>query len=85
MRIICKHNGIILDKYHCENLEIENVNELDEKTVDRIISIVRWRPTKNYDLEYGIGGFVCDEFYSIKHIAFSNNDTEIIVKLSKVR
>jgi hypothetical protein len=84
MKIICKHNGTILDQYGYDNKTIDDVKELDEPTVARIVEIVRWRATDRYDFEYGIGGFAGDEYYKIKHITFANNDTEILVRVSKV-
>jgi len=83
MKIICSYHGEILDKFHCENLQIDDVQELNPKIINTIKSIVCFRSDGKFDLEYGIGGWSGDEYYTIKSINFQNNDTEIIVKLSK--
>ena len=84
MKIICKHNGKILDEYGFGYLEIAGIKELTEENLEKIKKRIKFRPTDRYDFEYGIGGFVGDEYYKIKDIKFANNDTEIVVKVSKV-
>ncbi|MCK5536511.1 MAG: hypothetical protein KAI79_06775 [Bacteroidales bacterium] len=84
MKIICKHNGNILTDYGFGNIEIDEIVELTEKNLEMVKERIRFRATDTYDFEYGIGGFVGDEYYKIKNIKFSNNDSEIIVRVSKI-
>ena len=84
MKIIVKHNGIILDKFGYDNLEIEDINELSLHNIELIKSRVKFRDTDKWDFEYGIGGCNNDEYYKIKNIQFANNNSEIVVKVSKV-
>lgn len=48
------------------------------------MEMIQWRPTKEWDFEYGIGGFVGDEHYKVKSKKFSDNKTKIVVKVRKV-
>jgi len=82
MKIICKHNGEILDSYGYESKYIDEIKELDEDTIERVKEILRWRPRNGYDFQYGIGGCYNDKYYKIKSVGFQNNNTEIIVRVS---
>ena len=84
MKIVCKHNGIILTEYGFDNIEIEDIKELTESNLEMIKERIRFRPSDAYDFEYGIGGFVGDEYYKIKNIKFSDNNTKIVVRVSKI-
>jgi len=90
MKIIIKHNGRVLSEYGFDSKSIpnENISIIDNKLTkiskDRIKEIVQFRPSEHADFEYGIGGFVGDEYYKIKDIKLQNNNTEILVKVSKV-
>jgi len=87
MKIICKHNGIILDKYGLNNKNIEikeTLNILSDENINKIKQNLSFRGNEFYDFEYGIGGSPTDEYYKIKNIKLSNNDTEIIVRVSKI-
>jgi len=84
MKIICKHNGKILDEYGFGDINILKIQTLNEKNIKDITKIIQFRATNDYDFEYGIGGSSIDEYYKIKNIKFSNNNTEIIVKVSKI-
>jgi len=84
MKIICKNNGKTLNKFGYDKKSIDKIYELSEENIAKIKEIIRWRNTEIYDFEYGIGGFIGDEYYKIKNIKLSNNNTEIIVKVSKI-
>ena len=84
MKIVCKHNGTILDKYGFGNITIEPIKNLTAENINAIKEKIRFRATDTYDFEYGIGGFVGDEYYKIKNISFADNNTKIIVKVHKV-
>ena len=85
-KIICKHNGTILNDYGFDNIfiELEQNKELTSELKKQIISRIQFRNTDKCDFEYGIGGVSGDEYFKIKNMNFANNNTSIIVKVSKV-
>ena len=87
MQIICKHNGNILLDYGYDNIHIDykNITILTEEIKLEITKRIQFRPKEGWcDFEYGIGGFVGDEYYKIKNIQLADNGTKVIVKVSKV-
>ena len=66
------------------DIVIPEIKELTMKNIEIIKDIVRFRAADNYDFEYGIGGFGGDEYYKIKNIKFYDNNTNIVVRVSKV-
>jgi len=89
MKVQCKHLGTELLDFGYDNIsveeirEVKEVKELNERTKEMIIKSVQFRPTEEYDFEYGIGGSVLDEYYKVKDIQFRNNLIEIEVKRIK--
>jgi hypothetical protein len=87
MKIVIKHNGQILDLYGFGNIDIPEIKpdtHLNQIVCGVIKKRIQFRNNELWDFEYGIGGFHGDEYYKIKNIKFSNNNTEIIVKVSKI-
>ncbi len=82
-KVIIKHNGKILEDYGFGNIFMD-IDNLSSKNKEKIIKRIQFRNNELYDFEYGIGGFVSDEYYKIKSIKLQNNDIEVIVKVSKV-
>jgi hypothetical protein len=87
MKVIIKHNGEILDKFGFGDIDIPEVTPetaLNQLVNGFIRKKIQWRATSEYDFEYGIGGSPTDEYYKIKSIKFSDNKTNLVVKVSKV-
>jgi len=83
--IILKHNGVILTDFGFDSCYIDDIDILDDESIQRITKAVQFRPVPDYrDFEYGIGGFSGDKSFKIKNIYFADNDTSIIVKVSEV-
>jgi len=89
MKIIIKHNGLVLTDYDYDNLYINNIiiknNVITNDSIEKIKKRIQFRETENYDFEYGIGGHISDKYFKIKSIKPQNNDTEIIVKVSEIK
>lgn len=84
-KVIVKHNGTILDEYGYGNIymDLGNSWDMNEHIKAQVTRRIQFRNTDRFDFEYGIGGFVGDEYYKIKSIKLADNRTTIIVKVSK--
>ncbi len=85
MKVVVKHNGTILNEYGMDNIQIDKITKITPENFKIIKERLQFRPTEYSDFEYGIGGWIGDKHFKIKNIQLQNNDTEVIVRVSKVR